>query len=180
MYNRIVNPETNRLVSLRTSTGNQILRNYINQLGGVNIYRCPSSIKTLLYTGIEGECLGCESGTDEDQAHRLEDGRFHPNCATRAAEEEKEKELDMEEECLGCESGTGEDQAHRLEDGRFHPNCATRAAEQEKEKELDMEEECLGCESGTGEDQAHRLEDGRFHPNCATRAAEAYRTKPRK
>ena len=50
MYNKIVNPETNRLVSLRTSTGNQILRNYINQLGGVNIYRCPSSIKTLLYT----------------------------------------------------------------------------------------------------------------------------------
>lgn len=86
MYNRIVNPETNRLVSLRTSKGKQILRNYINQLGGVNIYRCPSSIKAMLYTGIEEDCLGCESGTGEDQAHRLEDGSFHPNCATRAAE----------------------------------------------------------------------------------------------
>ena len=81
MYNRIVNPETNRLVSLRTSKGKQILRNYINQLGGENIYRCPTSIE---------ECLGCETGTGSDQAHRLENGRFHPNCATRAAEQEKE------------------------------------------------------------------------------------------
>ena len=110
MYNRIVNPETNRLVSLRTSKGKQILRNYINQLGGENIYRCPS-IKAMLYTGIEGECLG----TDEGQAHR-----FHPNCAIRT---EKEKKLDIEEEYLG----TDEEQSHR-----FHPNYETRVAEQEK------------------------------------------------
>ena len=99
MYNKIVNPETNRLVNIYTPKGRQILMNYLNQLGGSNIYRCPSNLDENKYKIEEDDinsdekCLGCETGTDNDQSHRLEDGRFHPNCQTRSAEAEREKLL---------------------------------------------------------------------------------------
>ncbi len=31
------------------------------------------------------ECIGCETGAECDGAHRGEDGRYHPECCTRAA-----------------------------------------------------------------------------------------------
>ena len=37
------------------------------------------------------ECIGCETGADCDLAHRGEDGRYHPECCTRAAEHERMK-----------------------------------------------------------------------------------------
>ena len=40
---------------------------------------------------IPEECLGCETGAECDGAHRLENGDFHPNCCTRAAEAERAK-----------------------------------------------------------------------------------------
>ena len=37
-------------------------------------------------------CGGCETGADCDLAHRSEDGRYHPECCTRAAQFEREVE----------------------------------------------------------------------------------------
>ena len=38
---------------------------------------------------IPEECLGCETGCDADGPHRLSNGEYHPECGTRAAEEER-------------------------------------------------------------------------------------------
>ena len=35
------------------------------------------------------QCIGCETGCDNDGAHRDESGNYHPECCTRAAELEK-------------------------------------------------------------------------------------------
>ena len=38
---------------------------------------------------IPEECPGCETGCDADGPHRIFNGEYHPNCCTRAAEEER-------------------------------------------------------------------------------------------
>jgi len=40
----------------------------------------------------QDECIGCETGVDFMGAHQLDCGRYYPNCCTRAAELEREKE----------------------------------------------------------------------------------------
>ena len=37
----------------------------------------------------EEECLGCETGTGVDVAHRVASGSFHPNCLTTEAEKQR-------------------------------------------------------------------------------------------
>jgi len=36
-------------------------------------------------TNTPDECPGCETGCDNDDPHRLSNGEYHPNCATRTA-----------------------------------------------------------------------------------------------
>lgn len=44
-----------------------------------------------LELSINDECIGCETGCDNDGSHRDESGNYHPECCTRAAELEKSK-----------------------------------------------------------------------------------------
>ena len=48
---------------------------------------------------IPDECPGCETGCDADDPHRLPNGEFHPNCATREAT------VAQLEPCMWCGKG---------------------------------------------------------------------------
>ena len=39
----------------------------------------------------DGYCLGCESGVDADDAHKCEDGKYHPDCDLSPAKSERRR-----------------------------------------------------------------------------------------
>ena len=47
------------------------------------------SVMSRCIDSITEECPGCESGCDFDCSHRDADGRYHPECCTRLAEESR-------------------------------------------------------------------------------------------
>ena len=160
MYNKIVNPRTGRLVSIYGRIGKQVIKNYLNYIGGAAQSRADKESQRMADKWeAEEQCDGCEMGSESAAAHTCHNALLIAD-KQRMADEKSQRMADMweaEEQCYGCEMGSESASVHTCHNASLMTD-KQRMADEKSQRMADMweaEEHCHGCEMGSESAAAH-------------------------